>query len=152
IESVSQMMHMGRVDLSELIRLIQQRLSVLNPDIVWELNLPDTLPLEGDGEQLSTAFLNILENQLRYAKSKLVIRGCLSDNGEKVEISMSNDCPPIEEALLPNLFQRFRKGKSGKHGLGLAIARAVIEAHGGSIHARNEATGPCFYVFLPMKR
>lgn len=152
IESVSQMMQMGRVDIGELFRLIQQRLSVLNPDIAWELNLPKSLLLEGDGEQLSTAFINILENQLRYAKSKLVINGCVSQDGEKIEISLSNDGPPIEEALLPNLFQRFRKGKSGKHGLGLAIARAVFEAHDGSIHVRNEAAGPCFYVFLPIKQ
>jgi two-component system sensor histidine kinase CssS len=149
IESVSQMMQIGRVDISELFTLQQQRLSVLNPQVSWELNLPATLPIEADGEQLSIAFINILENQLRYAKSKLTITGCLSD--DKVSITIGNDGPPIEEALLSNLFQRFRKGKTGKHGLGLAIARAVFEAHGGSIHARNEAAGPCFYIFLPVK-
>lgn len=149
IESVSQMLQIGRVDISELFTLLQQRLSVLNPQIEWELKLPASLPIEADGEQLSTAFINILENQLRYAKSKLFISGCLS--GDNVSITIGNDGPPIEEALLPNLFQRFRKGKSGKHGLGLAIARAVFEAHGGSIHARNEASGPCFYIFLPAK-
>ncbi|CAJ1004187.1 histidine kinase [Brevibacillus aydinogluensis] len=150
IESVSQMMQMGRVDLAEMFSLLQQRLSVLNPAVNWELRLPAALVLEGDGEQLSTAFVNILENQLRYANSRLTITG--TQTGDTVTVTISNDGPPIEEALLPHLFQRFRKGKSGKHGLGLAIARAVFEAHGGSISVRNEADGPCFTVTLPVDR
>jgi two-component system, OmpR family, sensor histidine kinase CssS len=150
IESVSQMMQMGRVDLAEMFSLLEQRLSVLNPAVTWELRLPPELVLEGDGEQLSTAFVNILENQLRYAKSRLTITG--SQAGGTVTVTISNDGPPIEEALLPHLFQRFRKGKSGKHGLGLAIARAVFEAHGGSISVRNETDGPCFTVTLPVGR
>ncbi|GAA4725604.1 sensor histidine kinase [Brevibacillus fulvus] len=152
VESISQMLQMGRVDLNELFALIEQRLSVLNPEVKWQINLPDSLIMEGDGEQLSTAFLNILENQLRYAKSMLVINVTYRDGDNKLELSMANDGPPIEESLIPNLFQRFRKGKTGKHGLGLAIARAVFEAHGGSIQAKNEPFGPCFYVQLPTKQ
>jgi two-component system sensor histidine kinase CssS len=150
IESVAQMMQFARVDLAEMFSLLQQRLSVLNPEVDWELRLPSELVLEGDGEQLSTAFINILENQLRYAKKRLTITGTTA--GDKVTVTISNDGPPIEESLLPNLFQRFRKGKSGKHGLGLAIARAVFDAHGGSIQAANKADGPCFTITLPLRR
>lgn len=147
IESVSQMMQMGRVDLAEMMQLLKQRLSVLNPNVEWELNLPPELIVEADGEQLSTAFVNIMENQLRYAKSRLMITGRMI--GKNAVISIANDGPPIEEALLPHLFQRFRKGKSGKHGLGLAIARAVFEAHTGTIVARNDPDGPCFTMTIP---
>lgn len=149
IESVAQMMQMARVDLSEMFQLLKLRLSVLNPQIEWKLDLPASLVIEGDGEQLSTAFVNLLENQLRYAKSRLVITG--KQEGQQVIISICNDGPPIEEALLPQLFQRFRKGKSGKHGLGLAIARAVFEAHDGTIVAANAAKGPCFTMTIPVK-
>lgn len=148
IESVSQMMQVGRVDLSEMMHMLRQRLSVLNPQVEWEVNVPPELIVEGDGEQLSTAFVNIMENQLRYAKSRLTVTG--RQLGQNVVVSISNDGPPIEEALLPNLFQRFRKGKSGKHGLGLAIARAVFEAHKGTIDARNDADGPCFTMTIPV--
>jgi len=147
IESVSQMMQMGRVDLAEMMHLLKQRLSVLNPNVEWELSLPPELIVEADGEQLSTAFVNIMENQLRYAKSHLMITGRMI--GKNAVISISNDGPQIEEALLPHLFQRFRKGKSGKHGLGLAIARAVFEAHTGTIVARNDPDGPCFTMTIP---
>ncbi|MGG4492728.1 HAMP domain-containing sensor histidine kinase [Brevibacillus reuszeri] len=149
IESVSQMMQMGRVDLSEMMHLLKQRLSVLSPHVEWELNLPPAMILEGDGEQLSTAFVNIMENQLRYAKSRLSITG--RQVGRNMVVSIANDGPPIEEALLPHLFQRFRKGKSGKHGLGLAIARAVFEAHKGTIVARNDPDGPCFTMTIPVE-
>jgi len=149
IESVSQMMQMGRVDLSEMMQLLKQRLSVLNPHVEWELSLPPTMIVEGDGEQLSTAFVNIMENQLRYAKSRLSITG--RQVGRNMVVSIANDGPPIEEALLPHLFQRFRKGKSGKHGLGLAIARAVFEAHKGTIVARNDPDGPCFTMTIPVE-
>lgn len=149
IESVSQMMQTGRVDLSEMMQLLKQRLSVLNPHVEWELSLPPSMIMEGDGEQLSTAFVNIMENQLRYAKSRLSITG--RQVGRNMVVSIANDGPPIEEALLPHLFQRFRKGKSGKHGLGLAIARAVFEAHKGTIVARNDPDGPCFTMTIPVE-
>jgi len=149
IESVAQMVQIGRVNLSEMFPLLKLRLAVLNPAIEWELDLPPELVLEADGEQLSTAFVNILENQLRYAKSRLTITA--RREGENVVVKIANDGPPIEEALLPQLFQRFRKGKSGKHGLGLAISRAVLEAHGGSISAENKPEGPCFVLTIPAK-
>ncbi|MGE5702572.1 MAG: sensor histidine kinase [Clostridia bacterium] len=148
IESVAQMTQFKRVDINELFALLQERLTVLNPSIEWDVKLPPSLHCLGDGEQLSTAFVNILENQLRYAKSKLTIRGMTST--DKLTITLANDGPPIEEALLPQLFQRFRKGKSGKHGLGLAIARAVIESHVGTIQVENTADGVCFTVVLPI--
>lgn len=147
IESVAQMTQFKRVDLVELFTMIRQRLSVLSPAIEWDVRLPDALDCYGDGEQLSTAFVNILENQLRYAKTKLTIRSYSFP--DKLELILANDGPLIEETLLPQLFQRFRKGKSGKHGLGLAIARAVIESHGGSIRVDNGPTGVYFTVTLP---
>jgi two-component system sensor histidine kinase CssS len=150
VESIAQMMQKNRVDLTEMFHLLERRLSVLNSDVRWELKLPASLVLEADGEQLSTAFVNIMENQLRYARSRLTITGSKSEDA--ITITISNDGPPIDEALLPHLFQRFRKGKSGKHGLGLAIARAVFEAHSGSIKASNEADGPVFTIVLPLRQ
>jgi len=149
VESITQMLQKHPLNLRELFDFLHERLTVLNPKIHWEMNLPEALPTRGDGEQLNTAFQNILENMLRYAASKIAIEAFVHE--ETMEIHLMNDGPPIEETLLPHLFQRFRKGKSGKHGLGLAIARAVIEAHGGSIKAQNESEGVRFIVTLPVK-
>ncbi|UFJ41027.1 HAMP domain-containing histidine kinase [Brevibacillus humidisoli] len=147
IESVSEMLQKKPLNLSELFSFLQQRLSVLNPSVAWDNQLPPVLQTVGDGEQLSIAFQNIIENQLRYAKQTLLLQAQRLPN--QLQLIIANDGPPIDEQLLPHLFQRFRKGKSGKHGLGLAIARAVIEAHGGTIQAKNEPPGVRFIISLP---
>lgn len=147
IESVEDMLEITPLPLSEMFFYLQQRLHVLNPQIHWDIAIPSDCKVEGDGEKLSTAFVNILENQLRYAARLLKIEAVTIQ--DHIQIVISNDGPPIDEALLPNLFQRFRKGKNGKYGLGLAIARAVVEAHNGTIQASNSALGVSFTIHLP---
>ena len=148
IESVSEMLQKKPLNLSELIAVLEQRLSVLNPNISWIKQLPPVLEIVADGEQLATALQNIIENQLRYADSALYLEA--EQTGGQLRLIIANDGPPIDAHLLPYLFQRFRKGKSGKHGLGLAIARAVIEAHGGTIQAKNGPPGVRFIITLPV--
>ncbi|ERM19727.1 HAMP domain-containing sensor histidine kinase [Brevibacillus laterosporus] len=152
VESVDKMMTFTSLDLTEMIGLLHQRYHLLHPHLAWQIEIPKTLPMKGDGEQLYSAFTNIVENQLRYAKTTITITAKVVK--EQIEIAISNDGPPIEESVMPYLFQRFRKGKTGKHGLGLAIARAVLEAHGGSITAKNisEQQGVMFIATLPQKQ
>ena len=75
-------------------------------------------------------------------------------------IVISDDGPGINESEMPHIFERFYKGKKGKYGLGLAIAKAVVDAHKGSIRAYNkpvvtdnevkEHTGAVFEITLPL--
>ena len=51
---------------------------------------------------------------------------------------MADDGPGIAEEDLPHVFERFYKGKDGKHGIGLAIAQSVADAYQGTLTARNE--------------
>ncbi|WP_232697587.1 sensor histidine kinase [Brevibacillus daliensis] len=150
LESVDRMLSFNSLDLSEMLGFLHQRYQPLHNHLHWNISLPQSLPLLGDGEQISMAITNILENQLRYAKTTISITGELTQDA--VHITIANDGPPIEESVLPNLFQRFRKGKTGKHGLGLAISRAVVEAHRGHISAENlpDDQGVQFQITLPM--
>jgi signal transduction histidine kinase len=52
-------------------------------------------------------------------------------------LHIKDDGPGIAEKDLPNIFKRFYKGAEGKHGIGLSIAKSIIEQHGGKITARN---------------
>ena len=61
---------------------------------------------------------------------------------EKLIIRISDDGNGINEADLPFIFKRFYKGQKGKYGLGLAIAKAVAEAHDGSVCAYNKQQHP----------
>ncbi len=119
----------------------------------------DTIPdinLNADCDNLSTAITNVLTNCLRYAKNEIRIEFIVS---EKLIIRISDDGGGINESDLPFIFKRFYKGQKGKYGLGLAIAKAVSEAHGGSIAAYNKqqypdifgqnTTGAVFEILLP---
>ena len=84
-------------------------------------------------DKFQVAVDNILENSLRYAKTRLTIdlhRKFINPAvGEVTEISIYNDGIPIEEAIINNLFSKFHKGKNGNFGLGLYISNKIIKFH-----------------------
>ncbi|MEI7885025.1 MAG: HAMP domain-containing sensor histidine kinase [Clostridia bacterium] len=86
-----------------------------------------------DESLLAQIVFNIAGNSLRYAKSELKIR--LTNK----KLIISDDGDGIDEQDLPNIFERFYKGKQGNFGLGLAIAKSAVEFLGGNIKAYNHA-------------
>jgi signal transduction histidine kinase len=92
-----------------------------------------------DQEKVLQAFINILSNAIRYAKQKIEISTRLEDGW--VVFDIRDDGKGVPEELLPQLFQRFVKGKEGGTGLGLAISRAIIERSGGQIKVKNSSLG-----------
>jgi two-component system, OmpR family, sensor histidine kinase CssS len=105
--------------------------------------------VNGDGEKLLRAIMNLTGNCLRYAATKAVLAADVA--GAKVVITVSDDGPGFDSEDLKNLFSRFYKGKQGKFGLGLSIAKAIVEKHGGTISAANgEAGGAIFKIELPL--
>ncbi|MGG5460685.1 ATP-binding protein [Clostridium sp. B9] len=95
-------------------------------------------------KSLYRAFSNIIENSLRYAKSKIKIT--CRNQGENILISIENDGEHITIEDLPNIFDRFYKGKKGKHGIGLSIVKSIIEKQGGCISAENTEEGVKFLI------
>ena len=81
-------------------------------------------------------FGNLLSNAIRYAKSEVKLT-CRAENGEAF-VAVADDGPGIAEEDLPHVFERFYKGKDGKHGLGLAITKSVAENYHGTLTARND--------------
>lgn len=102
-----------------------------------------------DERQFEKAFGNILSNGLRFAKSKILV-ACL-EGEEHVAVTIQDDGDGIDEESLPYIFDRFYKGKQGKHGIGLAIAKTVVEHHGGTITAENSGAGARFIIHVPKK-
>ncbi|MFC4098905.1 sensor histidine kinase [Paenibacillus xanthanilyticus] len=95
--------------------------------------------VKADPEKLLQALLNVAANAARYARGHIWVtarreRGLLA-------LSVADDGPGFPEELLPSLFHRFVKGKDGESGLGLAIARAIVERSGGTIAAANRREG-----------
>ncbi len=100
---------------------------------------------EQDAQRL---FGNLISNAVRYAKREIRLY-CRSEGGNAV-VRVSDDGPGISAEDLPHVFERFYKGKDGKHGIGLAIAQSVAEAYRGTLTVRNE-NGAVFEAIFPLQ-
>lgn len=89
------------------------------------------------------AFINLISNALRYARETIILR-CLQ-TGEQIEISVIDDGKGIASDELPHIFERFYKGRDGRHGIGLSIVKSVVELHRGEITV-NCDQGTCFKI------
>jgi len=107
--------------------------------IHYHMDDPESLQIRADQDKLLQALLNVVTNSIRHAKEQIHIH--VQQKGNHVLISVQDDGDGIPEQLLPTLFHRFVKGKGGESGLGLAIARAIVERCGGEITAKNRDTG-----------
>jgi len=104
---------------------------------------------------LHRAVANLLSNALQHATpgTEIVVR--LDGTGSTRRIAVHNLGPPIPMQALPRLFDRFFRGERGRHegaGLGLAITRAIAQAHGGSVSVVSDASGTVFELALPGAR
>ncbi|RWU18069.1 two-component sensor histidine kinase [Pseudomonas alkylphenolica] len=112
--------------------------------------------LEGDRHMLRRALSNLLDNALRFTPAQGEIRVSIETHAELVRLQVANTGEPIDPVLLPRLFDRFyradparREGSSEHAGLGLAITRSIVQAHGGTIRAESVAGWTRFVIDLP---
>jgi signal transduction histidine kinase len=103
----------------------------------------------GDEEKFSRAITNIITNCIRYASSSVMINLEVTENSTLL-LTISDDGPGFEAKELPNIFDRFYKGKKGNYGLGLSISKNIIEKFNGKITAGNSETGALFLIELPI--
>ena len=111
------------------------------------------LLLQGDGPMLRRALSNLLDNALRFTPPGGQVRVTLEPG---LRVCVANTGAAIAPAALPRLFDRFyrvdparREGSTEHAGLGLAITRSIVQAHGGSIRAECEGGWTRFVIELP---
>ena len=121
--------------------------------VVVEAPEAETVEVDGVASRLESVLRNLLDNALSFARSSVRVE-VRRDDGV-AEVIVADDGPGIATDDLPRVFDRFFTTRGDAHGtgLGLALARAVIEAHGGTIHAQAPASGGArFVVRLPFMR
>jgi two-component system sensor histidine kinase KdpD len=119
-------------------------------------HLPPDLPLvRYDAVLIERVLANLLENAAKYTPpgARIAIRAAL--HGAWLQVTVADDGPGLPPGRAELLFEKFTRGEreSAKPGvgLGLAICRAIVEAHGGSISAANDDGGGAAFTFtLPL--
>jgi PAS domain S-box-containing protein len=148
----------------QLAAVIESALSTLKPAAEAKgIRLQTTLatnvaPIRGDPTRLQQVIWNLISNAVKFTPKGGKIQVLLERINSHIEISVGDTGIGIKPDFLPHVFERFRQADSstsrrhGGLGLGLAIAKQIVELHGGSISAesRGEGQGSTFHVSLPI--
>jgi two-component system sensor histidine kinase KdpD len=141
--------------LEEVVGTTLLRLDRVFEDHPLKTSLPDELPLVPiDGVLLEQVLVNLLENAVKYTPTGSPIDLSAWSEGQEVIVEVADRGPGLPsggESLIFDKFYRVRPATADGVGLGLAICRAAIEAHGGRIWAENRAGGGAVFRFtLPL--
>jgi PAS domain S-box-containing protein len=122
--------------------------------------LPQICQVAGDSARLQQVVWNLLSNAVKFTPHHGQVQIHLEQVGNQAQITVSDTGKGIDPHFLPYIFESFRQEdatttrKHGGLGLGLAIVRTLVEAHGGTICAKSqgEAKGATFTVHLPLSK
>ncbi len=145
-------------DLGEVSRRVAQRMEALETESGAAIHVvsPEPAPVLGDPLALERMVTNLVENAVRHSPRDEVVQVSVSAQNGEVRLEVSDRGRGIPAEHLPHLFDRFyrvdvaRNSVAGGAGLGLAIVRSLVEAHGGKVTATSEiGKGSSFTVWLP---
>ena len=125
--------------------------------LACEVDVEENLVVYGDPDKLARVFDNILRNAIAYCYENTKIRIEARMKERDVEIVFVNQGDKIPGAMLQTIFEKFyrvdgsRSSGTGGAGLGLAIAKEIVELHGGRIRAKSDDIRTQFIVELPVK-
>lgn len=123
-----------------------------------QVDVQEDLLIMADPDKLARVFDNILRNAIAYCKANTVISIRCYGEKEAVNIIFENEGQTISEEALDKIFEKFyredaaRSSATGGAGLGLAIAREIVELHGGTIRAESQDGKTRFIVMLPKEK
>ncbi len=152
---------MERLDFSRLItgELLPFESLAFEQERLITSQINEEIFVEGNKDHLGRLTSILLDNALHHAKGEGDILLTLTTDHHKARLTVSNPSDPIPEDQLPHLFERFYRadesrtdaGGARHYGLGLAIAKAIVEEHRGEIRVDCQDKRVSFTVLLPLK-
>lgn len=148
------------VDLSDVLEgeVLQFESVAFERGVKLESQVEPGIELRGNEQRLRRLAGTLIDNACKYVDDGGAVNVSLSRAGKQAKLEVRNTGAPISPEDLPHVFDRFyradkaRTGGAGGHGLGLAIARAIAEEHGGTLTASStQAEGTAFTATLPLK-
>ena len=137
--------------LSDLLEQVAKE-AISERGISIELEADSDLDVEADFSLLDSALTNLVQNAIKFSKDGAVVLVRAARSAEAVRIEIEDRCGGLAEADYEQLFRPFFKNSNDRRGvgLGLAIARRAVEAHGGTLQVRDlPGTGCVFVLALP---
>jgi two-component system heavy metal sensor histidine kinase CusS len=138
------------VDLALQVRELFDFFDALAEEKGLRLTLTGGGQVSGDKLMLRRALANLISNAIRHTPAGGTIRIGIESDGEGTQLTVENSGEPIPQEQASRIFDRFYRGDPSRHdggegaGLGLAITRSIIRAHGGEISVRSGTEGVCF--------
>jgi two-component system sensor histidine kinase KdpD len=143
--------------ISALVEDVLGRLRPLAADHVIAVDVPDDLPpVLLDYVEIDQVLTNLLENALKYTPRGTLIRVSAHAEGDRLVVEVTDEGPGIPAVALPHLFDKFYRvaggaGQPKGTGLGLAVVKGLVEAHGGTISVDSAPSrGTSFRFELPL--
>jgi signal transduction histidine kinase len=142
-----------RLEPTDLSRVVARSIETATPALeAKRLRLthelaPGPLMVRGDAARLLQVFSNLLDNAVKFTPSGGEVGVSLAREGTDALAVVSDDGAGIDPAFLPTMFEAFTQADTSLErttsglGLGLALARQIVEAHGGTISAASEGRG-----------
>ncbi len=143
-----------------LTRLLEQLLYEFGPmlrekQLTCAINAPEDVMLRCDAKKMQRVFDNLLRNAVMYSYEGTQIEIAVVPQGETLSVTFVNHGDTIPPEHLKRIFEQFyrldiARGTGGGAGLGLAIAKQIVERHGGAIEAESEEERISFKIILPI--
>ncbi|MDE7323517.1 MAG: HAMP domain-containing histidine kinase [Lachnospiraceae bacterium] len=143
-----------------LSRMLEQLASEFHPilaerDLSWKLEIAPDIALVGDADKLARALDNLIRNAVSYSYAGTEILLYAQTEADRVKVMIQNQGKTIPPDKLEHIFEQFyrvdasRSSATGGAGLGLAIAKEIVELHEGTITAASANERTIFIVTLP---
>jgi two-component system sensor histidine kinase KdpD len=123
-----------------------------------EVRVPEDVTVLVDAERMKEVLIQLLENAAKYSDAEAPIRITAESKDNNLLISVADQGAGIDDMEQGLIFDKFYRGKNQRYrvqgtGMGLAIARAIVEAHGGKIGVTSQVgSGSVFHFSLPLGR
>jgi signal transduction histidine kinase len=156
LESGGARLERARLDVAELVAGAVAEVAPRRADVRLDVRVDAGLAVSGDADALHRVLVNLLDNAVRHSPSHGTVTVEATSAGDGTSLVVADEGPGIERASASLVFERFsrldasRSAASGGAGLGLAIARSIVELHGGTISVGPPAgRGARLLVTLP---
>lgn len=159
LESLNDVLNIQNIRLDELLIdcFRSMKKTADENSVQFTISITDPVEIMGDEEKLKSIFINLIDNGIKYSgKCGIVSIDLKKGNKNAVQISISDNGPGMRENEIENMFKRFYRSSEVRSdiigsGLGLSIAKKLVELHNGTIAVRSSlGNGSQFIVTLPL--